>query len=99
MQFFINPVNIIISHNSMPSFHYQCVLFNTYNNLGNILSKNNFAEFLVWALPMLSVNKVNIIILCIYTYVQRLRMDISRFIYIYIYIYIYILYIIIIIEL
>ena len=31
MQFIINPVNVIISYNSMSTFNYICVLLITYN--------------------------------------------------------------------
>ena len=38
--FFIDPVNIIISCVSMPSFHYNCVLLITYNP-DNVMKNNS----------------------------------------------------------
>ena len=54
-QFFINPVNKLISHNSVPTFNYKCVLLITYNpdNMSNNYSMNTV--FLVCASPILPV--------------------------------------------
>ena len=51
MQFFINPVNIIISCNSMDTIDYQSFMLVTYNP--HNLSKHNstYSEFLACDLP------------------------------------------------
>ena len=61
IQFLTNPVNIIISYNSMPTFHYRCVLLIVYNPENTYQNNNSaYADFLVWPPPILSLYVLNI---------------------------------------
>ena len=48
MQFLVNPINLTIQYNSMPTFHYKCVLLIIHNSSTDVgCLSNKFTVFKV----------------------------------------------------